>query len=141
MSLTGPIVCIEDDDDDQHLLKVVIKNLGVQNELLFFDNGETLMKFLSTTDQKPFLILCDINLPLMNGIELRQKLNDNEYLRKKSIPFVFISTAANPQLVKAAYEATVQGYFKKADTYMGLRDQIDSIITYWKGCIHPNSNL
>ncbi|MBC8152421.1 MAG: response regulator [Bacteroidetes bacterium] len=141
MSLTGPIICIEDDDDDQHLLSAAIQDLQVPNELLFFRDGQTALDYLKSTARKPFLILCNTNLPRMNGIELRQHLNQNEYLRKKSIPFLFVTTAASPALVQTAYDATVQGYFKKPPTFEEIKEQLLLILTYWRECIHPNSDF
>ncbi|CAN5133849.1 response regulator [soil metagenome] len=140
LSITGPIVCIEDDDDDQHLMSVAIKELQVANELRFFTDGKTALQYLESTSQKPFLILCDINLPRMNGIDLRKQLNQNEYLRRKSIPFLFVSTAADPGLVRTAYDETVQGYFKKPARYSDLKEQIKLILAYWSECLHPDSN-
>jgi CheY-like chemotaxis protein len=141
LSITGPIVCIEDDQDDQHLMSVAIKELQVTNELYFFSDGESAIQFLIDTPLKPFVIFCDINLPKTNGIELRKRLNDNEYLRKKSIPFIFVSTATSPETVQTAYDVTVQGFFRKPDTYSGLKEQIKLIMTYWKECLHPNSKF
>ena len=141
MSLTGPIICIDDDDDDQHLLAVAIKELQVSNELHFFSDGETALEFLKITPLKPFLILCDINLPRMNGIELQKRLNENEYLRKKSIPFLFVTTAASSALVKTAYDVTVQGYLKKLHTFNELKEQLKLIIAYWSACLHPNNDI
>lgn len=141
MPAKGPIICIEDDHDDQLLIGQAVKELQVQNEVCFFFDGATALEFLKTTTKKPFLILCDTNLPVMNGIELRKRLNENEYLRRKSIPFLFVSTAANPALVQTAYDETVQGYFKKPFTYIDLKQQIKLILDYWTECIHPNSDL
>jgi CheY-like chemotaxis protein len=141
LSITGPIVCIEDDQDDQHLMSVAIKELQVTNELYFFSDGESAIQFLIDTPLKPFVIFCDINLPKTNGIELRKRLNDNEYLRKKSIPFIFVSTATSPETVQTAYDVTVQGFFRKPDTYSGLKEQIKLIMSYWKECLHPNSKF
>jgi CheY-like chemotaxis protein len=138
LSMTGPIICIEDDDDDQHLMSVAIKELQVANELHFFTDGKAALHYLETTSQKPFLILCDINLPGMNGIELRKQLNQSEYLRKKSIPFLFVSTAANPGLVQTAYDETVQGYFKKPVRFSDLKEQLKLILAYWSECLHPD---
>ncbi len=53
-------------------------------------------------------------MPIMNGLELRRHIQENEGLRKKSIPFVFLSTAARPKEVEEAYNLTVQGFFVKA---------------------------
>ncbi|GAB3639467.1 hypothetical protein GCM10027423_01030 [Spirosoma arcticum] len=118
-----------------------INELRVPNELRFFTNGESALHFLKTTLQKPFLILCDVNLPGMDGIELRKRLNENEYLRRKSIPFLFVTTAASPALVQTAYDETVQGYFRKPQTYIELKNQLQLILTYWRDCIHPNSDF
>ncbi|GAB4039357.1 response regulator [Spirosoma jeollabukense] len=141
MSLQGPIISIEDDEDDQYLISQAIQRLGVVNEVIFFANGQDALHYFENTQQQPFLILCDINMPLMNGLELRQYINQSEYLRRKSIPFVFLTTAANSQLVRMAYDATVQGFYKKSPSYDGLFNQIKQIIEYWKSCLHPNSTL
>ena len=141
MSLQGPIISIEDDEDDQYLIGQALQRLGVVNEVIFFANGQDALHYFESTQQQPFLILCDINMPLMNGLELRQYINQSEYLRRKSIPFVFLTTAANAQLVRMAYDATVQGFYKKSPSYDGLFQQIKQIIEYWKSCLHPNSLL
>ncbi|QHV96701.1 response regulator [Spirosoma endbachense] len=141
MPLKGPIICIEDDKDDQLLIGEAIKELQLPNEVCFFIDGEAALEFLNATTKKPFLILCDTNLPIMNGIELRKRLSENEYLRRKSIPFVFVTTSVNPALVQTAYDITVQGYFKKPYSYIDLKQQIKLIIAYWSECLHPYSEL
>lgn len=141
MSLMGPIISIEDDEDDQYLIGQVIQQLNLPNPLRFFSNGQTALHYLKTTVEQPFLILCDINMPIMNGLELRREINESEYLRKKSIPFVYLTTAANSQLVREAYDSMVQGFYKKAIDYSGLNQQLRLIVEYWQSCLHPNSQL
>ncbi|MFD2569152.1 response regulator [Spirosoma soli] len=138
MSLKGPILTIDDDEDDQYLLRQVIKDLPVTNDVYAFFNGKEALHYLETTDEQPFLILCDINMPQMDGLELREYIIQNEYLRNKSIPFVYFTTAANPDLIRAAYNTTVQGFYQKAAEYAGLQEQIRLIIAYWQSCLHPN---
>lgn len=139
MSLRGPIVSIEDDADDQYLLKSVLEEMKIPNAVHFFDNGLEALKYLEVTKEQPFLILCDINMPVMNGLELRQYIDGNDYLKKKSIPFVFLSTSGNARLVEVAYESTIQGYYKKASGFDAFKKQIELIIEYWKACLHPNN--
>lgn len=141
MSLIGPIVSVEDDADDQYLIRQVIQELGIPNQLIFFSNGQDALNYLEITVEKPFLILCDINMPIMNGIELRQRINASEYLKRKAIPFVFFTTAANKALVQIAYDATVQGFYQKSANYTGFHQQIKLIVEYWQSCLHPNSQL
>lgn len=141
MSIKGPIISIEDDADDQFLIKSVMEELDIPNELLFFSNGVEALLYLETTRDQPFLIICDINMPVMNGLELRERIDKNEYLRKKSIPFVFLSTADNPLVIETAYDSTIQGFFKKENSFDDLKDRIRVIYNYWSYCLHPNHYL
>jgi CheY-like chemotaxis protein len=59
---------------------------------MFFDDGNAALNFLMKTEVEPFIILSDINMPKLNGIDLREKIHKNEQLRFKSIPFLFLST-------------------------------------------------
>ena len=139
MSSKGPIVIIEDDEDDQEFYTNTLKDLGVENEVIYFDAAEGAYKFLEETDKKPFLIICDINLPGMSGIEFKMKIHENPYLRKKSIPFIFLTTSSDKNSVTAAYDMMVQGYFVKPNSVSELTTLLDQIIAYWKVCKHPNS--
>ena len=89
MSKQGPILIIEDDQDDQYLLEEVFSALNIKNELKFFENGHFALEYLQTTKDKPFIILSDVNLPGMSGPDLKRSINENDRLRRKSIPFVF----------------------------------------------------
>lgn len=138
MAPTGPIIIVEDDEDDRFILSEVCHNLEVANEIKFFVHGQHVLNYLRVTTDKPFIILCDINMPEMSGLELRQLINDEEQLRQKSIPFVFFSTAATIEQVKRAYELTVQGFFIKEGTFSGTESTIKLILDYWAKCRHPN---
>jgi CheY-like chemotaxis protein len=140
MALKGPIIAVEDDTDDQFLLQTAISELKISNNLIFFNNGQEALIYLETTQEQPFLILCDINMPVMNGLELRERIDKNEFLKKKAIPFVFLSTSDNPQVVEAAYNSTIQGFFKKLSNFVAYKDQILVIFNYWQNCLHPNKN-
>ena len=139
MSVKGPIISIEDDADDQFLIRSVVEELNIPNKLLFFGNGLEALLFLETTKEQPFVILCDINMPVMNGLELRERIENNDYLKKKSIPFIFLTTADNPRIIDTAYSATIQGFFKKENSFAELKSRIKIIFDYWQCCLHPNS--
>ena len=74
----------------------------------------------------------------MSGTELKARINKNEYLRKKSIPFIFFTTSADTKAVEQAYEMMVQGYFEKEFSMDSMRSTLKIIIDYWKLCKHPN---
>lgn len=139
MYIDHPIVIVEDDADDQYFIRTICEKLGVTAELLFFEDGLSALNYLQTTKVRTFLILCDINMPVMNGLELRRRIQENEQLRRQSIPFVFLSTAARPQEVEEAYDLTVQGFFVKASQLAEMEKSLQLILQYWIDCKHPNS--
>jgi CheY-like chemotaxis protein len=139
MSLKGPIIIIEDDEDDQEFYANTLGSLAIENEVIYFEAAEPAYKFLEATEKKPFLLICDINLPGMSGIEFKKKISENPYLQDKSIPFIFLTTSSDKNSVTAAYAMMVQGYFVKPNSVSELSSLLDQIISYWKVCKHPNS--
>jgi CheY-like chemotaxis protein len=139
MPKSGPIIIIEDDTDDQDIMQEVFGDLHISNPLRFFNNGKDALDYLCTTVEHPFLILCDINMPVMDGIEFRTAIEKDPVLKEKSIPFVYLTTTGNPLTVRKAYHLTVQGFFQKKNNLHELRDCVTMIIDYWRTCLHPNS--
>jgi CheY-like chemotaxis protein len=138
MNKTGPIIIIEDDLDDQEILSEVFEHLAHKNEIIFFGDGEKALDYLTKTDVEPFIIFSDINMPKLNGMELREKVHQNEDLRLKSIPYLFFSTVAEQENVVDAYSKSVQGFFIKPSNFDELKDTIKTIIEYWQKCVSPN---
>lgn len=140
MPNTGPIVLLEDDPDDKAIMEDVLKELEVENKLVWFTDCDKAIEFLKSTSEQPFLILSDVNLPKLRGTEFKRKLDSDPQLRKKSIPFVFYSTTTNKTDIEEAFTLlTVQGFFKKGDRYEEIKKTVGLIIEYWKHCRHPNS--
>jgi CheY-like chemotaxis protein len=69
----GPIIIIEDDPDDAMILTEVFNKLSYPNRPIFFSDGQAALDYLDTTDEIPFLILSEINLPKLDGFALRSK--------------------------------------------------------------------
>jgi CheY-like chemotaxis protein len=138
MDKDGPIIVIEDDLDDQEILVEIFHNLGYQNEIVYFIDGNEALEYLNRNDIQPFLILSDINMPKMNGFELRNKIFTNELLQTKCIPYLFFTTGANKKAVIDAYALSVQGFFTKPNSVSELESTIKKIIEYWKECIAPS---
>jgi CheY-like chemotaxis protein len=139
MSKKGAILLVEDDTDDQEMMVDIIKGLGIKNHILCFANGKHALDYLTSATDIPFLILCDMNMPVMGGIELRKRITNSEALRSKSIPFIFLTTTASPQAVKEAYEMSVQGFFEKSTGLDEFKKLVKLIYSYWQQCKHPNS--
>ncbi|MCE7059149.1 response regulator [Dyadobacter sp. CY343] len=138
MNKKGPIVIIEDDMDDQDILSEIFKELNYKNELVFFGDGVQALEYLTYIDIEPFLVLSDINMPKLNGMELYEKIHNNEDLRLKSIPYLFFSTSAEQEHVINAYSRSIQGFFIKPSNYDKLKKMIVKIVEYWQECESPN---
>lgn len=138
MNKSGPVIVIEDDADDQEILGSIFTKLNYKNKIVFFDDGNDALDYLNKTDVIPFLILSDINMPKINGFELRQKVHTNELLQLKCIPYLFFTTAADKKSVVDAYSMSVQGFFIKPSSYAKLESTIRTIMEYWTECIAPN---
>ena len=138
MNKTGPIIIIEDDMDDQDMLIEIFKELNYANELVFFGDSMQALEYLTITEIEPFLVLSDINMPKLNGMELREKIHNNEDLRLKSIPYLFFSTCAEQQHVIDAYSRSIQGFFIKPNSFDKLKKTIVKIVEYWQECESPN---
>lgn len=138
MNKTGPIIIIEDDVDDQNILTEIFKELAYENKLVFFGDSVLALEYLTNTDIEPFLVLSDINMPKLNGMELREKIHNNEDLRLKSIPYLFFSTSAEQKHVIDAYSRSIQGFFIKPSGYDKLKKIIVTIVAYWQECESPN---
>lgn len=134
----GPVIIIEDDADDQEFLTEIFHKLNYQNEILFFFDGQKALEHINTTDDLPFLILSDINMPKLNGFELREKLKTDAKLSNKCIPYLFFSTAINQKSVIDAYSQSVQGFFVKQNSMDELEKTISAIMEYWRRCAAPN---
>jgi CheY-like chemotaxis protein len=139
MHRQGPLIIIEDDLEDHQIVKEALSDMKFSNPVKFFTNGEDALDFLRMTTENPFLILCDINMPKINGLQLRSVIELSPTLKKKSTPFVFFSTTARDKDVALAYDLTVQGYFEKAYDFQNLKRQLKLIFEYWAECRHPNS--
>jgi len=138
MNKNGPVVVIEDDEDDQFMLDEIFKKLNYSNKIIFFKDGNEALAYLNKTEIVPFLILSDINMPMINGFELRNKVATNEQLHIKCIPYLFFTTTATRQSVIDAYALSVQGFFVKPNSLDKLESIIRKIMEYWKECIAPS---
>jgi CheY-like chemotaxis protein len=138
MNKNGAIIFIEDNIDDQELLSDVFKELDYKNNILFFGDGELALEHLVNNQVEPFIVFSDINMPKLNGMELREKIHNNEDLRLKCTPYLFFSTSAEQKHVIEAYSKSIQGFFVKPNSYSDLKRTLKIIIDYWKECVSPN---
>lgn len=138
MNKSGPIIIIEDNPADQEILSEIFEELNYDNKLIFFGDSILALEYLTDTDVEPFLVISDLRMPKLNGMELREKLINNEEIRLKTIPYLFFSTTAEQKDVINAYSRSIQGFFVKPAAYDKQMDLIVKIVEYWQECESPN---
>src|SRR5688500_2878765 len=137
---TNPILLIEDDEDDQKMLQQALEALDLPNRLVTMRDGSQALDYLRRTAVNPFIIRCDMDMPRMNGMELWQRINQEPQLRKKAIPFIFLTSHDDVQDISEAYDKqTVQGFFVKGNDERQIREILRQILSYWDLCLHPNT--
>src|SRR5689334_1645287 len=131
MNQVGQIILIDDNPVELLLCKQALKNIECQHEIISFSNPKVAFDYLKKTNHKIFIVICDIEMPQMTGIELLEKINANGKLRLKAIPFIFLSNSNVDKEIERAYALAAQGYFLKSYSLDGLCTIFKRIIDYW----------
>ena len=107
---------VDDDCDDIDLLREVFENHPAYKEVLCYNNGIELIAAINNDHLKPDVILTDINMPIMGGLEAL----DN--IRIHKIPTIVFSTIANPKLEPTYLELGIIGFLKKPMNFKGFQE-------------------
>ncbi len=112
------ILIAEDDDGHAELIKEGLEESGVCNTTIRFSNGEEVWHFLSGTGgkdvrdtSKTYLLLLDINMPKMDGVEVLKRMKNSEEL--KEIPVMMLTTTDDPREVEECYKIGCNVYITK----------------------------
>ncbi len=132
-----PVFIVDDDFEEREIIQEIWRELDIENPVLFFDSGHAVLDHLQRDPTNPFLIICDVNLPQMNGLELRQVFTNEHSLHYKSIPFVFWSITASNEQIKKAYDYGAHGFFFKGRNYAEIKQSLDTITSYWRSSKAP----
>ena len=133
MTSQQTIYLVDDDDDDRFFFRQAMESLMGKVEVLEFNNGIDFLKemMLPGLDLTLSLVLMDINMPRMNGIEVITKLKSLPHCGQ--LPVLAISTAADPKVIKDAIASGASGYFAKPDSPSGLQQLATDIKDYFVG--------
>jgi CheY-like chemotaxis protein len=126
-----PILLVEDDSVDAMTVKRALKDLKVTNRLVRTLNGEEALNYLRVEHDgsRPCVILLDLNMPKMNGIEFLKVAKADDVLRL--IPVVVFTTSQEEQDVIESFKLGVAGYIVKPVDYKKFVEAIRAIDIYW----------
>jgi len=129
MSKILKILFIEDDTIELMKFKRVIDSLKYNHEIIEAHNGFDAIQVLTTRGIIPDIIILDLNMPKVNGIEFLSILKNDEKL--KYIPAIILSTSNNPKDIYECYKIGIAGYIVKPLKYDDYVSKIQKIIEYW----------
>jgi CheY-like chemotaxis protein len=129
----NPILLIEDNpiDIDLTLRAFAIRKLS--NPILVARDGEEALKYIEKWEKgepRPVVILLDLNLPKINGLEVLQKFKSHPEFR--TIPVVILTTSSESNEIKSAYQAGVNSYIVKPVDFEKFLDVASHIDLYWR---------
>ncbi|MDF2809156.1 MAG: two-component response regulator [Microvirga sp.] len=123
------IVMIEDDEGHARLIERNIRRAGVQNEIVPFANGTDALEFLLGADGsgavsagRHLLILLDLNLPDMTGVDILEKVKANPHTRRS--PVVVLTTTDDAREIQRCYDLGANVYITKPVNYDGFANAI-----------------
>lgn len=125
-----PILLVEDDQIDAITVKRALKELHVANPITHVEHGEAALAYLHDPGQaRPCLILLDLNMPVMGGIEFLRAAKAEAGLRR--IPVVVLTTSEEQRDKVESFDLGVAGYMRKPVDYHQFVETIRTIDAYW----------
>lgn len=123
------ILLIEDDMIEVMKLKRATGSLNLNHKITEANNGEEALNLLKQKDNLPDIILLDLNMPKINGIEFLRILKADERLRY--IPTIILTTSNNQRDLLECFEIGIAGYVLKPLKYEDYVSKIEKLLAYW----------
>ena len=123
------IMLIEDNEDHAELVKIALEEKNLTDDYIHINDGEKALDCLLEGQCKPELILLDLRLPKIDGLEVLRQLKKNE--KTKKLPVVILTTSKNEIDIARAYDFHANSYLVKPVDYKKLTELIKELGFYW----------
>jgi len=134
-----PVLLVEDDSVDAMTVSRAFKDLKIANQLVIRLNGEEALDYLrGNGNEKPCVILLDLNMPKMNGIEFLKIAKADKDMKK--IPVIVLTTSKDDQDKINSFEFSVAGYIVKPVDYTKFVEAMRILEMYWTLSEFPNGD-
>lgn len=127
-----PILLVEDDPGHVLLIEKNLRRAGVMNEIIKLEDGGSAVDYLfgkgvykSLANPAPLLILLDLNLPVLNGLQVLQRIKSDE--RARRIPVVMLTTTDSQQEITKCYDLGCNIYIVKPVDYVKFSETIRNL--------------
>ena len=135
------VLLVEDDEIDILNVQRAFKKLNLPERIHVAHNGVEALDLLRGTNGAtalsplPRIILLDINMPLMNGLEFLQELRKDDKL--KSLSVFILTTSSDPHDLTEAYKQHVAGYLVKPLNFDSFSETVQALHRFWELCVYP----
>lgn len=129
---TPDIFYVEDDPDYAFILQTAVSEITQELKVGIVEDGRNAieqLKAFASSKGKPKLILLDLNLPGLSGLDVLKTIKEMPFL--KYIPVILFSTSDNPKDVKASYEFGANAFVTKPDGYTNLLTCLKTMHEFW----------
>jgi two-component system, response regulator len=134
---TAKILLVEDNEDDVALMLRAFKLNNITNEVVVARNGVEALEFLmGENPMKPGLVILDLKLPKINGLQVLQSIRENETTR--DYPIIVLTTSVEQDDVIKSYELGTNSYIRKPVEFEKFIKVIEQIGLYWLFLNEPN---
>ena len=139
MRSTKPILLVEDDNVDAITVRRALKDINVPNGIVHQLDGENALEYLRSSNKRPCVILLDLNMPRMNGINFLKIIKNDDEL--KQIPVIVITTSKDERDKMESFEFSVAGYIIKSADYKKFAEALKILNLYWTLSELPYTNV
>ncbi|HEB86418.1 MAG TPA: response regulator [Gammaproteobacteria bacterium] len=131
--VTQQILLVEDNPDDEALALRALKKSAITDDLVVARDGVEALDYLLHQNKRgidlPALVLLDINLPRLDGLEVLRRLRENTVTRL--LPVVMLSSSREEQDISSSYEYGCNSYIRKPVDFKKFSDMIVLVERYW----------
>jgi two-component system response regulator len=126
---TQPILLVEDNPDDEALTIRALRRNKIANEVVVARSGEEAVELLFSGERTFTLLLLDLNLPTMDGLEVLRRVRANPVTR--ALPVIMLTTSTEEQDVARSYDLGVNSYIRKPVDFLDFVEAVKQVGAYW----------
>jgi two-component system response regulator len=134
MSTAKLILLVEDNIDDEELTLRALKKSAVPNQVMVARDGAEAVSFLFDKDVQPEVVLLDLNLPKLDGLEVLRRIRSHE--STKHLPVVVLTSSKEDKDIARSYQLGANSYVRKPVDFKQFIDTVNTLSLYWLSMNH-----
>ena len=129
MNPSDYILLVEDNPDDIELTRDALSGNHIANQLIVKQDGVAAVEYLATADPLPRVVLLDLKLPKLDGIEVLRRVRSDP--RTHLLPIVVLTTSTEDRDLRECYELGVNSYVRKPVDFMEFHEAVRTLGLFW----------